>query len=373
MKTNICKPDYNRCLVNLGNSVLKYFGLPLKHPSLPELDGYLQGKNFRTVILLLLDGMGVDMLEKNLPADSFLRRHLKCNISSVFPSTTTAATTSLYSAQNPIEHGFAGWQCYFKEYHRHIVLFRKQDFYTCENLPYSVTEEFLPYARLDEQIRNAGVVKAYGVAQPWGDFEINSFDDICYNLRRLAAEDDKKFILSYWKQPDGVMHKTGCYSPETKAVIKELNDKLEELSQKLPDTLLIITADHGLVDVDKTIILNDYPDLDACLRLRPGIETRTVAFYVKPDSLHIFPKIFNQYFGDQFQLLTAEEFISQGYLGEGKEHPKIRDFLGDFVALGTGDSIMLYLSEALSEISFVAQHAGLAEKEMCIPLIIHQS
>lgn len=271
MKQKIFKPDYQNSLVSLSNSILKHYGLPARHQTLPELDAALAEKNPRTVILLVLDGMGTDMLEHNLPENSFLRSHIIKPISSVYPPTTAAATTSIYSGLPPLEHGWAGWQCYFEEYGRCVELFRNFDYYTQQPLSTPSPEQIMGFKRLNEQIAESGAAEGYGVAQPWGNFEVKSFDDICRILEKLSRKDEKKFVLAYWKNPDGIMHKTGCYSEETKNCITSLNAKLEALYQALEDSMLIVTADHGLLDIKDSVLLNEIKELDDCLRLPPAL------------------------------------------------------------------------------------------------------
>ena len=371
MKQKIFKPDYKNSLVNLSNSILKYYGVPTKHSTLSELDDILSKQNSRTIVLLVLDGMGIDMLEHNLPQESFLRQHIIKDISSVYPPTTTAATTSIYSGLTPAEHGWTGWQCFFKQYGRNIELFCNTDYYTRKELSTPSPSETMPIKRLYEQIKEAGTAEGYGIAQPWGNFEIKSFDDICQTIEKLSKKDEKKFILSYWKNPDGIMHRKGCYSQETKDCITSLNEKLEALSEKLEDTTLIITADHGLLDIQKTVKLNEIKELNDCLRLPPAIEPRTVAFYIKPEKKEEFVKEFNQKFGEEYILLTSEEYINQGFGGDGEMHPCFKDFLGDYLALAIGDTIIQYQTEdGVPPEHFVAHHAGLSEKEMLIPLIV---
>jgi len=65
------------------------------------------------VVLMAFDGMGVDILEKHLPRESFLRENMIRYVTSVFPSTTTAAMTAYYSGLSPNEHGWLGWSLYF--------------------------------------------------------------------------------------------------------------------------------------------------------------------------------------------------------------------------------------------------------------------
>ena len=108
------KPNYSNSIMNVTNSLLNYYGAQPHHATLPIVDCLLD-KNYKNVVLLVLDGMGTNVIERNLPPDSFLRQHIKAEISSVFPTTTTAATISILSGKTPAEHGWIGWSCYFKE------------------------------------------------------------------------------------------------------------------------------------------------------------------------------------------------------------------------------------------------------------------
>ena len=369
----ICKPDYKNSLVNLANSILQYFECPVHHTSLPAIDKFLE-KEYQTVVLLVLDGMGVDMLEHNLSEKSFLRKQMVAEISSVFPPTTTAATTSIYTGLTPQEHGWAGWQCYFKEYKRNIEPFLKRDFYTGKSLDVDVGKEFLSHKKLFEQINEQGKYKAYGVARFWGGYNVETMNDVCNKIVELSKEKDKKFILAYYKEPDSVMHHTGCYSDKTKTKIKSLDRHVETLAQKLKNALLVVTADHGLIDISEDVRLEKIKEIDDCLRLPPAIEPRAVAFYVKEDKKEQFEREFNKRFGNDFILLSSDEYIKQGYAGEGKIHPKFREFLGDYMALATGNRILQYqIPNVLDSVEFKAHHAGLTQKEMIVPLIVYTS
>ena len=369
----ICKPDYKNGLVNLANSVLQYFECPIHHSTLPALDDFLQ-KDYQTVVLLVLDGMGVDMLEHNLSEKSFLRRRMVREISSVFPPTTTAATTSIYTGLTPQEHGWAGWQCYFKEYGRNIEPFLRRDYYTGKSLDIDVGKKFLNHKKLFEQISEQGKYKAYGVARFFGGYNVQTMSDVCNKIVELSKGEDKKFILAYYKEPDATMHRTGCYSEKTKTKIKSLDRHVEAMAQELKNALLIVTADHGLIDISEDVRLEKIKEIDECLRLPPAIEPRAVAFYVKENKKEQFVKEFNKRFGQDFILLSSEEYLRQGYAGKGKMHDKFREFLGDYMALATGSRILQYQTEGgIDSVKFKAHHAGLTKKEMIVPLIIYDS
>ena len=63
-------PDYNHCLVNLSNSILKHFGAETTAKTLPLADRYLEGEN-QNIVVLLLDALGSSILEKHLDPDGF--------------------------------------------------------------------------------------------------------------------------------------------------------------------------------------------------------------------------------------------------------------------------------------------------------------
>ena len=115
--------NYNKCLTNVANSILKYYDLKTYHSTLKELDDILEEKRYKNIILMLYDGMGSNILKRNLSSNSFLNKNKLMNIDAVFPATTTASTTSVLSGKNPNEHGLLGLDLYFKEFDKTISIF----------------------------------------------------------------------------------------------------------------------------------------------------------------------------------------------------------------------------------------------------------
>ena len=121
--------DYSNCLVNLANSIEKKFGAETTAETLPLADKYLS-KKYKNVVVLLLDAMGISILEKHLKEEGFFRSHLAGEYNSVYPPTTVAATTSLLSGLYPNEHGWLGRKLFFKEFCRTIDIVTNTDAYT---------------------------------------------------------------------------------------------------------------------------------------------------------------------------------------------------------------------------------------------------
>ena len=55
------KPNYDNSIMSITNSLLKYYGVKPHHATLPLADELL-AKDYKNVVLLLMDGMGVNVL-----------------------------------------------------------------------------------------------------------------------------------------------------------------------------------------------------------------------------------------------------------------------------------------------------------------------
>lgn len=356
--------DYHNCIVNLACSILKYFGAESKHSTIKEVDELLKYQ-YKNVVILLLDGLGFDALQYHSSENGFFRKNLIKEYSSVFPSTTTSATTSIESGLTPLEHGWLGWSLYFSEINKIVNAFTNTEKDTKINAAdYHVSSKILPYKSIYEKIRDAGMAKAYSVSK-FGSNKIETFDELTREVERLCATDEKKYIYGYWENPDSLMHKFGCYSSVVTENIKELEEKVRDLCEKLSDTLIIVTADHGHCNL-KHYILSDYPKLISMLKRPISLETRATAFYIKDEYLNDFPIEFKNNFGDDFLLYSKEEVIKKNIFGVGKMHPKFEEFIGDYLAIAISDKGIVYSHKSNQ---FVSNHAGMTEKEMMIPLI----
>lgn len=363
MKTK--RPDYNHSLANLASSILKYWGIEPKNNTYKSVDELLN-KNYKNVVVLLLDGMGKCILDHNFDDDSFFKTHLKETYSSVFPPTTVAATTSICSGLTPAQHAWLGWDCYYPQIDENVTVFLNTIQGSSESAAdYNVAQTYCGYDSLVKQINDHNG-QAYEIT-PFAEPFYRSFDEICSGIKEKCALDGKKYIYAYWDEPDHTMHEKGCYVKETKDVLHELEAKVKQLANDLDDTLLIVTADHGHVD-SKGVCIDDYPKIMECLVRRPSIEPRTLNFFIKDGMNEQFVSEFNKEFKDKFELYTKEEILDKQLFGIGEIHDNFEDMLGDYLAIAT-DDLCIYNSRELAN-KFIGVHAGLTEDEMVIPLIV---
>ena len=159
-------PDYENCNANLPNSILRYFGAETAGKTLPLLDRYLD-KEYKNVVVFLLDGMGKAIVERHLAENGPFRSNQKGIYRSVFLSTTVAATTSIMSGLQPCEHSWLGWDCYYPQVDKNITVFFNYEQGT--EIPaadYDVPHTVTPYETVFDRIHKVGK-QAYMFAPFW--------------------------------------------------------------------------------------------------------------------------------------------------------------------------------------------------------------
>lgn len=367
---NIFDFDYNKSIVSLSNSLLKHYGAQTTHPSLKILDDILKN-DYQNVILLILDGLGSELLARNLPQNSFLRSNKIDDIYSVFPPTTAAATIAYHSGLTPFESGWIGWACYYPQYDQIIENFHNTSYYTGEPLqtpaPADTLIKFEPiYHQIIKQNPDVAYHKIFPSFEKGG---CATFEEMCNRISScVQSTQGKKIISAYWTEPDHSAHYNGTQSQIVKKTLQNIDQNIAEMMSNLKDTVLIISADHGLIDVDETYI-NDYPEICNMLEKPLTPEARFVIFFVKDGFKKAFPEVFEKHFGADFKLFTTQEFIKTNLLGTGQKHPCLDGFFGDFVAVSTSNKGLRYKSEQPIP-EMCAHHAGISTAEMVIPLIV---
>lgn len=360
-------PNYDRSILSIASSVLNHFGVnDCKHKTLPEFDKLLE-KDYKNIIVMLFDGLGTSTLKYHLEENDFLRKHHVTDISSVFPSTTVAATTSIMSGYSPAECAWLGWDLYFEEIGENVAVFRNTLQRNGEPATkFNVAHKYIPVKSIMKRIEEVNGRRSAYCVSFFSKYRSKSVEDICKTVYKLSKKRKRKYIYAYWHQPDGAMHGHGVTSQEAHEQILHINREVEKLCSKLENSLIIITADHGLCD-GVNLFLEDYPEINSMLKFPPSIEpSRALSLFVKDGMKDNFKNEFNKLFGDDFRLMTKEEVFAENLLGFGKPHPRTYDFVGDYLAVATGNKSLFTERE---EHEFIGVHAGLTEDEMTVPFI----
>ncbi len=369
MKSKILYPDYTNSILNVTSTLLKHYQAHTIYPSIPYLEESLT-TNSKHVLLVLLDGMGINIINKYLKPEDFLRKNVKKVITSVFPPTTVAATNAVLSGLPPYSSGYLGWVQYFKHEKTNHIVFKDTDFYD-EGRVFvgSLKDKYLKYPTIYEQIERANPnIKTYELFPSFRENGFESFEKQVDHAIDITRKDEQNFSYIYWTEPDFTEHDHGTDSKETKDMLVSLNKEVERLSQSISkDTTLIVIADHGFMNV-KGIDLYENTEIIRCLKRKPSMEPRATNFFVKIFQKRKFVSLFKRNYGRDFQLFSKKELYASGLLGDGEKHPLLDDFLGNYIAVSISDKMFNFKEHS----HFKGHHAGLTKGEMQVPLIIFQ-
>lgn len=336
---------------------------------------------YRSVCLVMVDGLGQSLLSSYGSYAPFLKNATQLGpIHSAVPSTTVASLTSLGTSCPPGYHGMAGyevknpatgtvmnqlsgwdktvspreWQPYptvFERYQKHLDV---------------VTVSLSKYAGTglsEAGLRGGRFVHASGYAA----------------RTTLAASvlmaRKPSLVYLYWGEIDQAGHKYGVNSSQWLAQLEELNSALKSLARRLPPhVLLLVTADHGMVDIAPEGRI-DYSGDKALLdnvELTAG-EPRMVQLYLKDKSPAAVEDTLGRWgeaWGKQAWVMEAQQMFSAGYFGQTiSESARLR--IGDII-VATREPIALYDMRHYKPhaLQMVGQHGSLTAAETQVPLLM---
>ena len=386
-KPEILFPDYSNCNLGIFSSYLKHYGLSPVSPSLPIVDQILDQKHPRNIVFILMDALGSTILERHLPPQSFLRSHHAGDLIAGYPCTTVCVTTSFFSGLLPISHAWLAWSLYFKEWNQCIEVYPYRDAFTGERINPEEKNilDSMGFETIFEQIEKAteNQVKVECVfsdkvrtrqVQMAGKHltSVPTFEEMLQAIDRKCQEKGEHIIICHWKSPDDLLHNFGLESEQVTTFLADSDRLLAKYVPHFADSSLIITADHGMQQIENHFRLDNIDPLNELLAHYPSGDPRAKAIAVLPGKQDLFANRLKQETGDEFLLVPAEEVIKKGFLGDGPVHPRIADFLGDFLVIGQSYSDLLYTPPGGRPPKlFKGHHAGLTKDEMLVPLIMY--
>ncbi|BCO33089.1 nucleotide pyrophosphatase [Thiohalobacter sp. COW1] len=381
------KPDYHGgSLVNLMQSLRAALGtggsdacLPLTGLDLKELAAA------RHILLVVIDGLGENVL-RQFP-DSSLARASRRILTSVFPTTTASAITSLLTGRPPRQHAVTGWFQWLREAGvvatilpfvtraggvdlRKLGLSVPQ---VIDTRPFLADVERTCRAWLPEAIVNSPYSTTLTApAVRTGYASLERLGEGLVQQLRLQPEPSLTWI--YWPELDSCMHHEGVASPATAVLFEALDEWWVGLTRELAgtDSLVLLTADHGHIDTaaDRHVRLEQHPELRDCLTLPLCGEPRAASCYVRPRARQRFEDYVTTQLAGYCTLLPAADLVAQGWLGPGESHPELDSRLGDYVLLMKDNYVIKDTLGDERPFSFAGVHSGASREEMEVPLIV---
>ena len=359
--------NYDECILSYVAAIRGYFGLDSVYKADARFKALLEEKRPEKIFIVLIDGMGSRLIKRKLSQDGFLLSHLYTEVSTVFPPTTVAATTSIKNGKSPNMNGYLGWTSYIKEVDDIVTIFMDEGYYTKKKYP-DLIEDILPVRTTVDELREKGIsaidIEPFYIRD--GGYDgLETFADRIIE----ASFSNIRYAYAYYDKYDSLMHKEGVDHKKCDDLLCDIERELQRVADDLsPDTLLVIVADHGLVDIGETINIFD-TKLKDHLRRPIAIEGRAAAFYIKDGEREVFTQEFKELFEDDFILLEKEDVKKSKLFGDGIDHERFDEFIGDFIAIAKSDKDMI--SKVDPDFFMKAAHAGVTKDEMMIPVILY--
>lgn len=378
-------PDYHGgSILNLMSTIATACGGSSRYAPLRGLDpARLAAK--RNLALLLVDGLGYNWLTRNWP-DSLFCRHLQQRITSVFPSTTATAITTVMTGLAPQQHALTGWHMYFRELDTVAAVLPFRTRATNESLtrigadPAVLFDHAPIYDGLQvethlvapQSIINTEFNLAHsGRAARHGYIKLPElFENIA---RVLSANSNRKFIYAYFSELDTLAHRFGIASLQVAAEFTRLDAAFRGFLAQIAgsDTHLVVIADHGFIDSPSECLieLDRHPELAAMLA-QPLCGERRVAYcYVRPGRHPDFERYVATRLGDHATLHRSADLIAQNWFGPGAPHPRLAERIGDYTLVMKGHCTLKDWLPNEKRHAHIGVHGGISDDEMYVPLI----
>lgn len=376
-------PNYkNGSIVNLMATLARAFGGRTPYQPLTGLDkNIFSGKN---VVLMVIDALGYEFFKK-YGRGSFLEENLKQKITSVFPSTTATGVTTFMSGVPAQQHGLTGWYMNLKELGLVVRILP----FTTRAGHVSLGDKGLQFKNIFPEKSFFKKIKAVGYAvqhQDYADSQyslaltegakrlpFNSPDSFFKTIKQaLAQPTRRKFIYAYWDGLDVACHKYGCASTQAEKHFKNLDKKIEAFAKTLKNTVLIVTADHGQIDVpkNKAIDIKDYPEFVRMLALPLCGEHRLAYCYVKSGMAERFENYVKKNFKKYCDIFKSQKLIEKKFFGLFKPCPELFDRVGDYTLIMKSDYNINDFLAGEERIIPKGNHGGVSREEMFVPLVI---
>ncbi|QGG95534.1 alkaline phosphatase family protein [Actinomarinicola tropica] len=354
-------PDYSgACLSNIVPALLEWTDVPSWLPA-PVADA-------DQVVLLVLDGLGWEQLQARRDLAPTLCSLVGGPASSVVPSTTATALTSITTGLAPGEHGVVGYRMALEGEVLNVLRWSTSTGDARDRFPPERVQDVVPFAGQRPPI----VTKAEFATSGFSGAHLHQVRFHGYRMTSTmlielqhVLDANEPFVYAYYDGIDKVAHEYGFgeyYDAELVAVDRLVSDIIDLLP---PGAALLITADHGHVETGGDVT-TPHPAVLAETSMQSG-EGRFRWFHARPGRTPALLEALTTHHGHQAWIRTRDEAISEGWYG-----PKVTDMararMGDILVAPWGNLAFLDPADS-GPYELVGRHGSVTSAEMLVPLL----
>jgi Type I phosphodiesterase / nucleotide pyrophosphatase len=331
----------------------------------------------RRAVVVLVDGLGHDLLVRRAGHAPFLRSRLGVTqrVPAGFPSTTATSMGTFGTGLAAGAHGLVGYEALVPGEDRLLNQLSWEDG--------PDPQRWQPHETVFERVARGGLdVVRVGPAY----FDGSGLTTAALRGGRFSAATSlparvdatlaavragtRSLVHLYWGELDKVGHVFGCDSWQWGEELEGIDRELARLAASLPDDCsLTVTADHGMVDVPHDVRLDvaEEPVLAAGVRHVTG-EARAPQVYVEPGARDDVHAAWTERLGRRALVRTREEAVAAGWFGAVL--PENLPRIGDVVVATVGRNAVVDSRRARPELlALVGLHGSLSDDEVAVPVV----
>ena len=396
----------DNCISNIPGTILDLFGVTGKRPRLPIEVASGSGEVDK-VVLFVLDDFGYNQFLRYYKDSKFLSTLAEKSevfpLTSIFPSQTTNALTTLNTGLTPQEHGLFEYYIYLKEVDSIVNTLRFKPIVSKKRNEL-VEKGYNPNilfrgSTIQNMLKEAGVKSFTHISASYAYshyskllFADSTFvpsmksSDLIVNLRKkLEEEKGPAYFFVHLSDLDAIAHEYGPKSYEYGAELADISYLLNrELIQKIDadtakQTLLLMTSDHGGVHIvpEDTTYLNGFNDVLGNLKqgktgktILPIGSARDVFLHVKEEKLIETLRLLTEKVGGKATIIETKDALNRGLFGHGEVTREFIDRAGNLLILPYGNETVFFEHFPDMKYNPIGQHGGLNEEEMLVPLAV---
>lgn len=338
------------------------------------------------VCILLVDGLGAQLLAAHAQDAPFLSSAAPAPaLTAGFPTTTAASLASLGTGLPSGEHGVVGYLMAVPGEDRLMNPLKWRlhgQGPRVDLLKELVPESFQPEPTSFEKAAAAGiavsrVAPAYQgnsgltrAALRGGHFSPSfSMGDLVDAAVTAMREGSRSLVYAYHGELDLTGHARGPESAAWALELQQVDLLARQIAARLPsDGALIVTADHGMVQVRDPLDVDGAPELIEGVR-QIGGEPRARHVYTEPGRSEEVLARWRDRLGSEFAVLPRGEVIERGWFGPTVS-AAAEARIGDVIAVATGDGALIRRTVEPLQSILIGHHGSLTAAELDVPLLV---
>lgn len=320
------------------------------------------------VVLLVLDGLGWEQLQDHAALMPILASGDGLPITTVAPTTTATALSSIATGLTPGEHGLIGYRMLIGGEVLNVLRWNSIEGDRRRSKPPHDIQPFPAFMGLKVPVISPAELHDTGFTEAhlWGARGVGWRAASAIGVevgRELRA--GERFVYAYYGGVDRTAHERGFgpfYDAELRASDYLIGTILEQMT---PGSVLLVTADHGQVEVgDHTVYPS--PDLLAMVEVQSG-EGRFRWWHARRGAADELAAAAREAYGDRAWVVTRQQVLDEDWFGPTVPPPVVQR-LGD-VALVPFAPVSFFDPADQGPFELICRHGSLTPAEVLVPLV----